>query len=147
VTTSIERPIGHQHTAIRALRGYLSRVTAALGIGLESCTIDHDRPVSAYLALDTRLEHYPDRDVALLWDERHGWAAAIETHSGEDLIILRYLGGTLIPPPSTVARFVAALVDDDHSIGMPNPPGLRAAGDLDDLARLFVPGRCPPQTG
>uniref|UniRef100_UPI0035E4303C DUF6292 family protein n=1 Tax=Amycolatopsis pithecellobii TaxID=664692 RepID=UPI0035E4303C len=68
----------------------LRKVTDALGIGLESCTVDHDSPVSAYVALDGRLPHYPDRDVALLWDERHGWAAAIETHSGEDLIVLRY---------------------------------------------------------
>ncbi|HKN54283.1 MAG TPA: DUF6292 family protein [Amycolatopsis sp.] len=137
MTASIGRPIG-QHTAIRALRAYLQDIAGALGIGLESSTIDDDPPVSAYLALDTKLAHYPGRDVALLWDERHGWAAAIETHSGEDLIVLRYLGGSLLPPPSEVARFVTALTEDDHHIGVPAPPELRATVDLDDLAEQFA---------
>jgi len=137
VTASIGRPIG-QHTAIRALRAYLQDIAGALGIGLESSTIDDDPPVSAYLALDTKLAHYPGRDVALLWDERHGWAAAIETHSGEDLIVLRYLGGpTVAPAPRRVARFVTALHEDDHTVGRPDPVALRSTGDagLADLLR------------
>ncbi|MEC3982766.1 DUF6292 family protein [Amycolatopsis sp. H20-H5] len=75
-------------------------MTEQLDIGLESCTIDHGTPVSAYDALEHRHPDYPDRDLALLWDERHGWAAAIETHCGEDLIVLRYLAGDTITPPA-----------------------------------------------
>jgi hypothetical protein len=138
VTASITLPTGYQHPAVPALLGYLRDVTAELGIGLESCTLDHDSPISAYVALDTRLPHYPDRDVALLWDEERGWSAAIETHSGEDLIVLRYLGGsTIAPSPRRVARFVTALHEDDHTIGRPDPVVLRTAGTADELAALL----------
>ncbi|MGW4056707.1 DUF6292 family protein [Amycolatopsis sp. NPDC004747] len=138
MTASIELPTGYRHPAVPALLEYLRDVTAELGIGLESCTIDHDRPVSAYVALDTRLPHYPDRDLALLWDEERGWAAAIETHSGEDLIVLRHLGGPAVAPaPSRVAKFVTALHEGDHSIGRPDPVRLRTAGDAAAIAALL----------
>ncbi|MFE6613497.1 DUF6292 family protein [Amycolatopsis sp. NPDC057786] len=115
-------PVRHPHTR-DAVWGYLAEVTEVLGVGLESCTVDHDSPVSAYVALDERLPTHPERDVALLWDEIHGWAVAIETHSGEDLIVLRYLGGkTATPRPAQVARFVEAVREDDHSVGQLTPP-------------------------
>jgi hypothetical protein len=134
VTASLHIPTGHPHPAFTALRAHLADVTAALGVGLESCTVDHDTPVSAYVALDDRLPGYPGRDIALLWDEVNGWAAAIETHCGEDLIVLRYLGGpTVVPSPEHVARFVRALREDDHRIGRLDPPRLRAATGLTDL--------------
>ncbi|WP_410652662.1 DUF6292 family protein [Amycolatopsis sp. cmx-4-54] len=115
-------PVRHPHTR-DAVWGYLAEVTEALGVGLESCTVDHDSPVSAYVALDERLPTHPERDVALLWDEIHGWAVAIETHSGEDLIVLRYLGGkTATPSPAEVARFLRAVREDDHSVGRLTPP-------------------------
>lgn len=144
---SVELPSTVQHAAIWSLRRYLRAVTGELGIGLESSTIDQDSPVSAYVALDTRHPAYPDRDLALLWDERHGWAAAIETHSGEDLIVLSYLAGnTVTPPPRAVARFVDALRADDHSIGRLHPPHLRSAGRLDDLATLLHRSVAPRST-
>ncbi|TDV48753.1 DUF6292 family protein [Actinophytocola oryzae] len=143
MTASLYTPTGHPHPAMAALSEYLTDVTTALGIGLESCTVDHDSPVSAYVALDEHLPGYPDRDVALLWDEVHGWSAAVETHSAEDLIVIRYLGGTTIaPPPARVARFVAALRDDDHRVGTLDPPTVRTAGslaDLDTVLRAAVP--------
>lgn len=138
VTASIEIPTGHQHPAISALRAYLGEVTDALGIGLESCTIDHDKPVGAYIALDDRLPRYPDRDLALLWDESRGWSAAIETHSGEDLIVLRYLGGpTVAPNPAQVVKLLRALREDDFRLGHPDPVTIRPAGDLSDLAETL----------
>ncbi|WP_370964378.1 DUF6292 family protein [Amycolatopsis sp. cg9] len=134
MTASLHIPTGHPHPALTALWTHLAEVTAALGIGPESCTVDHDSPVSAYVALDERLPGYPGRDVALLWDEVHGWAAAVETHSGEDLIVLRYLGGpTIVPPPGDVARFVRALHEDDHRVGRLDPPAIRAAAGLAEL--------------
>lgn len=137
MTTPLHLARGH-HPAVTALQDYLAEVTRTLGIGLESCTVDHDTPVSAYIALDTRLPGYPDRDVALLWDEVHGWSAAIETHSGEDLIVLRYLGGTTVtPPPARIARFLTALREDDHRTGQLDPPSLRAAEGLDDLESVL----------
>lgn len=135
----------HQHIAIRALRSYLRAVGDELGVGLESATIDHDTPVSAYLALDTRLPHCPDRDVALLWDEEHGWAIAKETHSGEDLLVLAYLGGpTITPSPKRVARFVNALYCDDRTVGLPNPPAIRAGGSPEELAAQLLAYRPTP---
>jgi hypothetical protein len=135
----------HQHIAVPALRSYLRAVGDELGVGLESATIDHDTPVSAYLALDTRLPRCPDRDVALLWDEEHGWAIAKETHSGEDLLVLAYLGGpTITPSPKRVARFVDALYCDDRTVGLPNPPAIRAAGSPEDLAAQLLAYRPTP---
>ncbi|EMD28296.1 hypothetical protein C791_1295 [Amycolatopsis azurea DSM 43854] len=115
---------------------YLAEVTSALGVGLESCTVDHDSPVSAYVALDGEFPAHPGRDTALLWNELHGWAAAVETHSGEDLIIVRYLGGnTIAPPAAQVARFVNALrengdPDARHTPPLPRPPDLTARRPL-----------------
>lgn len=118
----------------RGLRGYLEAVTAALGIGLESCTVDLDTPVAAYIAIDWRFTRFPGRDVALIWDERHGWAATIEAGCGEDVIVLAYLGGDdVLPDPRHVVRFLAALRADDHSLGQPGPPGIRRAGNHGEL--------------
>ncbi|MEV8614768.1 DUF6292 family protein [Amycolatopsis sp. NPDC051373] len=136
MTASLDVSTGH-HPAAPALTAYLRAVTAELGIGLESCTLDHATPLSAYLALDQRHPSYPDRDFALLWDEERGWAAAIETHSGEDLIVVRHLGTTVAPRPGEVARFVAAVLADDHTLGTPDPVRLRSAGRADELATLL----------
>ncbi|OXM57558.1 hypothetical protein CFP71_06965 [Amycolatopsis thailandensis] len=132
MTASLLAPA--RHPALAALWGYLAEVTDALGIGPESCVVDHDSPVSAYVALDGRLPGHPDRDVALLWDEVHGWAIAIETHSGEDLIVVCYLGGkTIAPTAARVARFVRALRAGDRYVGQLTPPSLRDATGHADL--------------
>ena len=54
------------------LRGYVRRVTAELGLTGECSYVQSEQPATAYLALDGRLPGFPDRDVALLWDEEHG---------------------------------------------------------------------------
>ena len=113
----------------QSLRAYIAKVARALGVGLESCAFDLDVPVSAYLALDTRLDRFPDRDLALLWDEVHGWAAAIEASCGEDVIVLSYAGEEILPVPGAVVRFVRAVRDGDHSIGRPNPQGSSVSGE------------------
>lgn len=107
----------------RRLRHYISEVARALGVGPESTTVDPTTPASAYVALDGRVPGFPDRDLALLWDERHGWSAAVETHSGEDLLIMSYMDPTHGPAPSprVLARFVAALRAGEH-IGRVDPP-------------------------
>jgi Family of unknown function (DUF6292) len=121
----------------RPLWKYLVAVTHRLGIGAESVAVDHDTPVSGYLALDTRLPGHPDRDVALLWDERHGWCAAVETHSGEDLLVLAHLGGdTVLPEPDAVARFLNDLTRRCPRAPGP-PPAIRTARTGDDLADLL----------
>jgi hypothetical protein len=120
----------------RALRGYLDAVARKLGVGLESCTLDKDLPTSAYLAVDRRLPEFPDRDLAMLWDEVHGWAVAIETHSGEDLIVVSYLDtDTVTPPPGLVARFLHEVTDGRSRLGRPEPAVQRVAGEHQNLIR------------
>ncbi|MFD8495372.1 DUF6292 family protein [Amycolatopsis sp. NPDC059657] len=122
----------------RVLREYLSLTARAVGVGWESCTVDLDEPVSAYVALDWRLDRFPGRDVALLWDEVNGWAVAVEAPGGESAIVLSYLGGDrLVPEPAEVVALLEAVRADDHSIGQPDPPRLRAAGRHDELMACF----------
>jgi hypothetical protein len=128
-------------TLARGLRGYVTAVGGALGVGWESCSLGLDRPLSGYIALDWRLPDHPDRDLALVWDERQGWSAAVETHSGEDLIVLRYLGGPVVPEPRAVARFVADL-RAGYPAGHADPPGAHDGGNpLADLNRYLDPAR------
>ncbi|GAA1192461.1 DUF6292 family protein [Prauserella alba] len=104
------------HSTEPALHAYSSAVAAALtphDDGPAQYTCDASTtPASAYIAVAGRLPGFPDRDVALVWDERHGWGAAIETHSGEDLLMVSYLGGNdPVPEPDRVARFAARVLD------------------------------------
>ena len=125
----------------RGLRAYLGEVARALGFGLESCTVDVDVPVSAYLAVDWRLRRFPDRDVALLWDEVHGWAVAVEAPCGEELIVPAYLGGAdILPEPRVLVRFLAALRAGDLAPEAGSSPVLRRAGRHQELLPLLPAG-------
>jgi hypothetical protein len=137
MTAALLDPAGAGLPEHRPLWIYLAAVARRLGIGPESVAIDHDTPVAGYLALDTRLPSHPARDVALLWDERHGWCAAVETHSGEDLLVLAHLGGdTVLPAPSAVARFLDGLTRRVPRFPGP-PPQLRTARGFDALTDLL----------
>ena len=120
----------------RALRRYVRLVSEALGLHGESSYVQADESVTAYIALDRRLDRFPERDLALLWDEDHGWSAAIETHSGEDLLVIAYFGRDRVPPPAAVA----AWADELASRGAADPvPAPRAEGSLAKLAVYAVP--------
>lgn len=93
----------------RGLRAYVASVATRLGVGMESCCLDTSRPSQAYLALDDRLDQFPGRDLALLWDEDLGWAAALEPAGREELEIVCRLYGDVLPDPGVVARFVTSL--------------------------------------
>ncbi|VVJ18088.1 Uncharacterised protein [Amycolatopsis camponoti] len=127
--------IDRDHHLRNGLIGYLAAVGAAVDVGEESCTVDPGDPASAYVALDVRLRRHPGRDMALVWDERHGWAFAMETHSGEDLLVLSYLGDELVPAPSRVRAFVTAVRSAGGASGEPVPPDL--SGDRGDLLALL----------
>ncbi|HEX6355698.1 DUF6292 family protein [Actinophytocola sp.] len=96
-------------TAVRGLHEYVRRVSEALGLRGAGWYVHADEPASAYVALDGRLSRFPDRDVALLWEETRGWSAAIETHSGEDLLAVAHLDHDAVPSPETVAAWVREL--------------------------------------
>jgi hypothetical protein len=83
---------------------YALRVTRELGLSGESSCVDQLKPLRVYIAVDGRLPGHPDRDVALLWTECHGWAIALE--DGAELTVVAHLGGAVEPPPRTVARWV-----------------------------------------
>jgi len=120
----------------RGLRGYVAAVAGAVGVGLESCTLDAGTPAAAYIALDSRLARFPDHDLALVWDEVHGWAAAIEA---ETATALAHLGGEVLPEPRAVVRFLAAVRADDPEAGTLEAPVLREAGDHEQLLSALAP--------
>ncbi|MBW4716751.1 DUF6292 family protein [Saccharothrix obliqua] len=101
--------------AARSLREYVRRVTAALGLNGESSYVDTGSPLSAYLALDGHLPERPGRDVALLWDELHGWSAAVETDGGTDLVPHARLEGDIQPPPHVVAAWARSVLGAERS--------------------------------
>jgi hypothetical protein len=134
-----------EHDFGRDLRGYSAAVAAALGIGLEACAFDLDTPATVYVAIDRRLDRFPDRDLALLWDERHGWAVVLEAPGHDDLVVLAYLGGPeIVPDPCEVVTFLAAPRAGDNTLGRPDPPDFREAGNhgelLERLAHHCVTG-------
>ncbi|TDP97821.1 DUF6292 family protein [Labedaea rhizosphaerae] len=114
-----------------ALWGYLGAVAEYLGVGIESVTVDLDPPASAYVALDGGAPGHMDGELALLWDERHGWAAAVETGAGDEVNVLGYLGGVhAVADPAEVKRFVDAV----RSGWRPTmrPPEFAPTNDLDE---------------
>lgn len=113
----------------RALRRYVQLVGEALGLSGECSYVHADESASAYLALEDRLGRFPDRDVALLWDEKHGWSAAIETHSGEDLLVVAYLGQEVLPPPRVVANWTKNLFRMEPTPRHDTPPPRFPASD------------------
>ncbi len=123
----------------RGLREYLAAVARAVGVGLESCTLDAGTPAAAYIALDWRLSRFPEHDLALVWDEVHGWAAAVENASGDAATVLSYLGGEVLPEPRAVVRFLAAVRADDPEAGLLEAPVLREAGDHEQLLTVLDP--------
>ncbi|MGW4209031.1 DUF6292 family protein [Lentzea sp. NPDC004789] len=89
---------------------YALRVTRELGLSGESSCVDRENPLRVYIAVEGRLPGHPDRDIALLWTECHGWAMAVEEPGAADLTVVAHLGGAVDPPPGTVARWVRRLL-------------------------------------
>jgi hypothetical protein len=110
------------------LRQYLLAVATKLDVPAWFC--DVTVPAAAYLALEHRLARFPDHETALLWDERDGWAAAVESSTGEDVVVLAYLGGDVLPKPAAVAAFVREVYADGDA-GQLAAPGFRRPGARD----------------
>lgn len=122
----IER--GELSEPARGLRMYLLRVAERVEALAWYCEVGV--PAYAYAALDGGIPRHPGREAALVWNENDGWAAGIETASGDDLIVLSYLGEDVLPEPETVAAFIGELRADGYP-GRPDPPAFRLAGDDD----------------
>ena len=113
-------------SVVRGLRRYVRQVCRTLGVGPEASCWELDDVASAYIALDGRLPGYPNHDLALIWDEENGWAAALENRFGDDIVVLSYLGVDVLAEPEAVADFVAELRADRYP-GEPEAPELRVA--------------------
>ncbi|GAA1292575.1 DUF6292 family protein [Saccharothrix xinjiangensis] len=122
----------HDGVPAGGLRGYLCAVAAELGMTGECGCAESGPPASVHLTVRGHLSSFPDRDVVLVWDEEYGWAAAVGIEQEDDLVVLSYLGGEVLPPAAAVAAFTRALLRGEHP-GDPRPVRLRAVGDADDL--------------
>lgn len=101
--------------AEHGLRQYIAQTASAVGAKPEAVWCEWADAPSAYIALEDRLPGHPARDPALIWSAERGWAVAVETGCGEDLLITASLGGDVLPPPDTVAAFVRAVLADRHT--------------------------------
>jgi anti-anti-sigma factor len=120
----------------RGLRRYVLLVADELGLHGGGWFVQLDSPINAYVALQRRLTAFPGSDVALSWDEEHGWAVAVESNQG-DLAAVGYLAGDVLPRPSQVGRFVDRVFLGLET-GLPEPPALRTPGDEDDLSERLA---------
>ncbi len=107
------------------LRQYLLLVANALDSPAWYCEVA--APAHAYLVLEGGVPRYPDQAMALLWSERDGWAAAVESPSGDDELILAYLGQDVLPSTEAVLAFVRQFYVDGYP-GRPDPPDFRSPG-------------------
>jgi hypothetical protein len=97
----------------RGLGAYVQAVAAAIGVPAEGTTVEISDTATAYLGLSRPWPGRPRHDVMLVWSERRGWTVAVETTPIEDPVVLaRWPGDDLVPPPAEVARFV-----DDTAAG------------------------------
>ena len=110
---------------VRGLLRYVHLVSGAVGLRGACSYVQSDDPLSAYVALDGRLRGFPDHDVALLWEENRGWSAALETHSGADLLTVAHLDRGALPLPAAVAVWTRELFRRDlpgHAVERPVLP-------------------------
>ncbi|MFT7834717.1 DUF6292 family protein [Saccharothrix sp. BKS2] len=126
------RPEHPEGAPVRGLRRYVGAVAAELGMTGEHGRAEGGPPARAHLAVPGRLPSFPDRVVVLVWDEEYGWGAAVAVERDDDLAVLSYLGGEVLPPAAAVAAFTRALLRGEHP-GDPRPVRLRAVGDADGL--------------
>ncbi len=110
--------------AERGLRAYAHQVATAVGSGPESAVAELEPEPNIYVALSARSAAYPDDDAALVWNDQHGWAVAIESGSGAgpQLVVTDHLGPDLLPAPVVVARFAAEVLARADRTARPRPP-------------------------
>jgi uncharacterized protein DUF6292 len=130
----------------RGLHRYVRTVSRALGLRGDCSCVQAEEPISAYIPLDGRFSRFPDRDVALLWEESRGWSAAVESGGGDDLHVVACLGQELLPPPETVASWTRRLFQSHQPVGLvvdrDEEPGHRDAATMRErLATYEFPER------
>jgi hypothetical protein len=125
----------------RDLRRYVQLVTRSVGLHGECSYIQAEEVAHAYVALDGSLPSFPCRDVALLWDEIHGWSAAVEHRSGGEPQVVARLEGDVLPPPEAVAAWTQSLFQQHQAVERrePGTPHLKSRiGDLQERLATFT---------
>jgi hypothetical protein len=112
-----------------ALHAYVSAIAEDLGVPPEHTSCDAVTPATAYIGFDRCAPALPLHDLALVWDERLGWAAAVQTPTGGELIPVSYLGTSAVPPVQVVTRFITDLVAGRER-GQHQPPCFGPCADL-----------------
>lgn len=126
-------------TAARGLRRYVQLVSRSVGLRGEGSYTQADEVAHAYIALDGSLPSFPDHDVALLWDETHGWSAAVEQRSGGEPRVVARLAGDVLPAPETVATWARSLFRQHRTTESPTPQRPRPrGGDLQQRLHEFA---------
>lgn len=129
--------------AARGLHEYVRLVATEVGMRGPGWLVQLEPLANVYIALEDRLPAFPTRDVALVWDEEHGWALGVERHPGESLLVVTYLGDDVLPGPEAVARTVRRHYADEPPRTQ-EPPVFRAADDNDDLPARLAGYAVPP---
>lgn len=111
-----------------ALAAYVRLVARQVGVPAEAVTHEVTDTATAYLGLTARAADFPHSDLMLVWDERLGWYIGAEPRGNDRPPAICHLGGHIVPPPATVARFVGDVVDGQcrGRLG-PEPPRLDRA--------------------
>ncbi|WP_112274199.1 DUF6292 family protein [Lentzea terrae] len=115
----IDLTVDFDDSEARRVRRYVRDVVGGLELRGDSSFVETEPHAAAYVALDGRLRDFPDHDVALLWDERTGWSAAVEDRLGE-LVEVARMHGEPRPAPAAVVRWVMRLFHTERTAGTTN---------------------------
>lgn len=128
-------------TVARGLRRYVQLVSRSVGLRGEGSYTQADEVAHAYIALDGTLPSFPDHDVALLWDETHGWSAAVEPRGGGEPQVVARLTGDVLPAPDAVATWARGLFRHHRTVETPAPDPRPRGGDLQARLHEFSVSR------
>jgi uncharacterized protein DUF6292 len=125
---------GETPTLGHSLAAYVRQVATVIGVPADGTSYEESDTATAYVGLPHRVPDHPERDLMLVWDERLGWRVETEPGPEGPATVLGRLRTDPVPPPSTVAGFVADVVAGIHT---PSAGPAGSAPDRATLARLM----------
>ena len=127
----------------QGLATYVHTVADSLGVPLHAVHHEVSELANAYVALTRRSPTFPDLDLMLVWDERHGWSIAVETPPADGPVVLAYLGGDVLAEADEVHRFVDDVLDARYP-GRPDAPPPLDSDETEELVwRLATRASAP----
>ncbi|MFI7680922.1 DUF6292 family protein [Actinophytocola sp. NPDC049390] len=124
----LDNPMSQRVPLDKRLADYVRQVAVAVGVSADAVSHEVTDTATAYIPLDRRSATQPEHDLMLVWDELLGWYVAAETAPTETPVVIGYLVGELVPPPSVVARFAAEVAEGgDVDRIRPVPPTIERA--------------------